>query len=346
MEEYPQLLNLSPMNNKWLVNHNVSEDRKLELRLGPPGEFLGGNNNTNHGTKRAFQHTAETRIGDQKEWSRDQKTGDSTVNYTATPWSSISAPYSAFHRDTKKESQHSKASFFQNLPVSKKLAGMTEDFSQPSSSRMAAVRFPDSKACSSLATAGADTNTHNTSKNRIAYSQVVGWPPIRSSRKNLASNNTLSKPSSESQNEKENNNGGKPENSNTHHQSFVKINMEGIPIGRKVNLSAYNSYEELSLAIDDLFSGLLAAQRDSSAIQNGNKIEELAKADTYSVAGSGKYTVIYEDDEGDRILVGDVPWHMFVSTAKRLHVLKSSELSTLPICSNVKEKTLDPSVRS
>lgn len=27
-----------------------------------------------------------------------------------------------------------------------------------------------------------------------------------------------------------------------------------------------------------------------------------------SVAGSGEYTLVYEDNEGDRILVGDVPW--------------------------------------
>ncbi|XVF35401.1 hypothetical protein REPUB_Repub18cG0142200 [Reevesia pubescens] len=352
MEEYPQLLNLNPTNNEWLVNHKVSEDRKLELRLAPPGEFLGYNNNTIHGAKRAFQHTAETKTGE-KNWSRDatenkcqkisctEKTGD-TMNCTPTPWSSGSTPYSAFQRDTKK-SQHPKASFFQNLPISKKLAGMAEDFSQPCSSRMAEVQFPDRKACSSLALADADTATNNTSNKRIAYSPVVGWPPIRSFRKNLASS-SLSKPASELTNEKEDS-GGKPEKSKT--QLFVKINMEGIPIGRKVNLSAYNSYEELSLAIDDLFSGLLAAQRDSSAsaTQNENKIEELEKADSGSLAGSGEYTLIYEDDEGDRVLVGDVPWRMFVSTAKRLHVLKSSELSTPRIGSNEKDKTpLDPAV--
>lgn len=39
---------------------------------------------------------------------------------------------------------------------------------------------------------------------------------------------------------------------------FVKINMEGVPIGRKINLKAYDSYEKLSLAIDELFQGLLA----------------------------------------------------------------------------------------
>ncbi|KAH1033274.1 hypothetical protein J1N35_045448 [Gossypium stocksii] len=111
---------------------------------------------------------------------------------------------------------------------------------------------------------------------RIACSPVVGWPPIRSCRKNLVIN-SLSK-------SKEN--GGKPENPS------VKIKMEGIPIGRKVNLNAYGSCEELSFAIDKLFSGLLAAQRDTSATQNGNKIES-------SLARNGEYTLVYDDDEGD-----------------------------------------------
>jgi len=43
--------------------------------------------------------------------------------------------------------------------------------------------------------------------------------------------------------------------------------------------------------------------------------------------GNGEYTLVYEDNEGDRMLVGDVPWNVFVSTAKRLRVLRSSELS-------------------
>ncbi|XVE53765.1 hypothetical protein DITRI_Ditri03aG0028700 [Diplodiscus trichospermus] len=312
MKEYPRLLNINFVNKEFPVNHKVSEDRKLELRLGPPGEFLALDNNPTHGTKRAFQHTAETRIGEKDcsdnspnqchNFSCIEETGD-TVNCTPSPWSSGSTPYSAFQRDTKTEPQYSNVSFFQNLTISKNLAGMAEDFPQPCSSGMAEVQFPDRRACSSLATAGADAITNNTSNKRNAYSPVIGWPPIRSFRKNLASN-SLSKPAVESPNEKDT--GGKPENSKT--QLFIKINMEGIPIGRKVNLSAYNSYEELSLAIDELFSVLLAAQRDSSASQNENKIEELANADADSLAGTGENTLIYEDDEGDRMLVGDVPW--------------------------------------
>lgn len=39
---------------------------------------------------------------------------------------------------------------------------------------------------------------------------------------------------------------------------FVKINMDGIPIGRKVDLSTYDSYEKLASAVNELFKGLLA----------------------------------------------------------------------------------------
>lgn len=38
----------------------------------------------------------------------------------------------------------------------------------------------------------------------------------------------------------------------------MKINMDGVPIGRKVDLKAYDSYEKLSSAVDELFRGLLA----------------------------------------------------------------------------------------
>lgn len=34
--------------------------------------------------------------------------------------------------------------------------------------------------------------------------------------------------------------------------------MDGVPIGRKVDLKAYDSYDKLSSAVDELFRGLLA----------------------------------------------------------------------------------------
>nr|CAB3475928.1 unnamed protein product [Digitaria exilis] len=172
------------------------------------------------------------------------------------------------------------------------------------------------------------------SKTRVrppAAAPVVGWPPVRSFRRNLASSSRQS-----------------PQSSSAHHHDagvkgataakggaaageglhkgpglFVKINMDGVPIGRKVDLRAYGGYVELSAAVGKLFRGLLAAQRDPGAAAVSRRGGEEAEE---PVIG-GEYTLVYEDEEGDRVLVGDVPWEMFVATAKRLRVLKSSDLT-------------------
>ncbi|AED93498.1 Auxin-responsive protein IAA28 [Arabidopsis thaliana] len=128
------------------------------------------------------------------------------------------------------------------------------------------------------------------SNNRVEVAPVVGWPPVRSSRRNLTAQLKEEMKKKESDEEKE---------------LYVKINMEGVPIGRKVNLSAYNNYQQLSHAVDQLFS----------------------KKDSWDL--NRQYTLVYEDTEGDKVLVGDVPWEMFVSTVKRLHVLKTSHAFSL-----------------
>ncbi|KAG5631011.1 hypothetical protein H5410_002728 [Solanum commersonii] len=92
-----------------------------------------------------------------------------------------------------------------------------------------------------------------------------------------------------------------------HKGLFVKINMDGIPIGRKVDLKAYDSYGKLSFTVDQLFRVLLAAQNDPS-IGGNEKKENGEKAISGLLDRSGEYTLVYEDNEGDRMLVGDVPW--------------------------------------
>lgn len=87
----------------------------------------------------------------------------------------------------------------------------------------------------------------------------MGWPPIRSFRKNLASSSS-SKPSTESQNLVQNKIPGEKPVETSGKGLFVKINMDGVPIGRKVDLKAYDSYEKLSSAVDELFRGLLAGK--------------------------------------------------------------------------------------
>uniref|UniRef100_A0A0E0JF26 Auxin-responsive protein n=1 Tax=Oryza punctata TaxID=4537 RepID=A0A0E0JF26_ORYPU len=177
------------------------------------------------------------------------------------------------------------------------------------------------------------SNGTNASKPRVAAAApVVGWPPVRSFRRNLASSSSFKQappppssspsPSPSPQNgEKGSRDGGAAGNNEHVGQKgmFVKINMDGVPIGRKVDLTAYGGYAQLSSAVDKLFRGLLAAQ---SAAADG----EADVAAAGEMVGGGEYTLVYEDDEGDRMLVGDVPWQMFIATAKRLRVLKSSDL--------------------
>ncbi|KAI7734333.1 hypothetical protein M8C21_017038 [Ambrosia artemisiifolia] len=167
---------------------------------------------------------------------------------------------------------------------------------------------------------------------RSAPAPVVGWPPIRSFRKNIASSSSKQAPVSDSPNGIVSNNVVQKEKIVEKCQKgfFVKINMNGIPIGRKVDLNAYDTYEKLSGAVDQLFRGLLAAQNDTS---------EHEKPITGLLDGNGEYTLVYEDNEGDRMLVGDVPWHMFVSSVKRLRVIKSSEISNISRLGSKQEKS-------
>ncbi|XP_062223674.1 auxin-responsive protein IAA7-like [Phragmites australis] len=173
------------------------------------------------------------------------------------------------------------------------------------------------KRSPAAATGNALASTNNGSQTRSPSTPVIGWPPVRTFRRNLA---TSSKVSLEQQNEKK---AAKPEE--TKSAPFVKINMDGIPIGRKIDLNALDSYEKLSLAVDKLFRGLLAAQQD--LLDAGTK-ECPQVAISGLLDGTGDYTLVYEDYEGDRVLVGDVPWGMFVSSVKRLRVLKTSDLSS------------------
>lgn len=63
----------------------------------------------------------------------------------------------------------------------------------------------------------------------------MGWPPVRSYRKNVMG--SYQKPS-----------GG------TETAAFVKVSMDGAPYLRKVDLKMYKSYDELSNALSNMFS--------------------------------------------------------------------------------------------
>ncbi|MCL7036547.1 hypothetical protein MKW94_006053 [Papaver nudicaule] len=160
-----------------------------------------------------------------------------------------------------------------------------------------------------------------------AASQVVGWPPIRAYRMNSLvkvssgrDNNSKKKVNTiNCSSNNDNNNSIVKEN--RRNLLFVKVNMDGERIGRKVDLNAHTCYNTLAQALEEMFHKPTTANFICS---NGEK--ELSSK---LLNGSSDFVLTYEDKEGDWMLVGDVPWGMFLNTAKRLRIMRTSEMNGL-----------------
>ena len=87
---------------------------------------------------------------------------------------------------------------------------------------------------------------------------------------------------------------------------YVKVSMDGAPFLRKIDLGLHKGYSDLALALDKLFGSY-------------GMVEALKNAD------NSEHVPIYEDKDGDWMLVGDVPWDMFIDTCKRLKIMKGSD---------------------
>ncbi|EER90896.1 hypothetical protein BDA96_01G099000 [Sorghum bicolor] len=139
--------------------------------------------------------------------------------------------------------------------------------------------------------------------------QAVGWPPVRSYRRNVMTVQSV-KSKKEEEPEKQQ---SAAANASGNSSAFVKVSMDGAPYLRKVDLKMYNSYKDLSIALKKMFSTFTTS---------GNNMNEGKLVDP--VSGADVVTT-YEDKDGDWMLVGDVPWEMFVESCKRLRIMKSSE---------------------
>ncbi|GLU09808.1 hypothetical protein SLE2022_266480 [Rubroshorea leprosula] len=94
---------------------------------------------------------------------------------------------------------------------------------------------------------------------------------------------------------------------------YVKVAVDGAPYLRKVNLEEYASYKELLEALEKMFSWFTI---------NWNYKEE-------SKVKGMEYVPTYEDKDSDWMMVGDVPWKMFMESCKRIRLMKSSEAAVL-----------------
>ncbi|XP_057958556.1 auxin-responsive protein IAA13-like [Malania oleifera] len=105
------------------------------------------------------------------------------------------------------------------------------------------------------------------------------------------------------------------------HLGFVKVNMDGLSIRRKVDLNASSVYETLAQARKDMFTNPTIG---ITSICSSGESEQSRKV-TRFLNGSSEFLLTYEDKEGDLMLVQDVPWEMFLNTVKRLRIMKTSE---------------------
>ncbi|CAN1289802.1 Auxin-responsive protein IAA8, partial [Linum perenne] len=104
--------------------------------------------------------------------------------------------------------------------------------------------------------------------------QVVGWPPIRSFRKNTEEVDGKAGATA----------------------LYVKVSMDGAPYLRKVDLRNYSAYKELSSALEKMFSCFTIGR------------EMLTESKLKDLLHGSEYVLTYEDKDGDWMLVGDVPW--------------------------------------
>ncbi|EOA36924.1 hypothetical protein CARUB_v10009764mg [Capsella rubella] len=155
-------------------------------------------------------------------------------------------------------------------------------------------------------------------------SQVVGWPPIGSHRMNSLVNNQAMKAARAEEEKEEDgkqNDGCKDVsvkvNGKLQGLGFVKVNMDGVGIGRKVDMRSHSSYEDLAQTLEEMFFGM-------TGTTCREKVKPLRLLD-----GSSEFVLTYEDKEGDWMLVGDVPWRMFINSVKRLRIMGTSEANGL-----------------
>ncbi|KQK17820.1 auxin-responsive protein IAA23 [Brachypodium distachyon] len=129
---------------------------------------------------------------------------------------------------------------------------------------------------------------------------AVGWPPVRAYRRNALRDGDAGGASCR----------------------LVKVAADGAPYLRKVDLAAHGGYAALLRALHAMFAicGADGQEDAGSGIGSGRLVD---------AATGAEYVPTYEDRDGDWMLVGDVPWRMFVESCKRIRLMKSSEADNL-----------------
>ncbi|XP_055825597.1 auxin response factor 11-like [Solanum dulcamara] len=88
----------------------------------------------------------------------------------------------------------------------------------------------------------------------------------------------------------------------TSSRTRIKVHMQGVAVGRSVDLRVLSGYDELMNVVDEIFD------------MKGELSPRI------------KWQLVYKDDEGDMMLVGDYPWPEFCEMVRKLYIYPSEEV--------------------
>ncbi|ONI36436.1 hypothetical protein PRUPE_1G585200 [Prunus persica] len=89
-------------------------------------------------------------------------------------------------------------------------------------------------------------------------------------------------------------------------RSCTKVHMQGIAVGRAVDLTRFERYKDLL-----------------------KKLEEMFDIEGELCGSTKKWQVVYTDDEDDMMMVGDDPWHEFCSMVRKIFIYTIEEVKRL-----------------
>ncbi|KAG5229376.1 auxin response factor [Salix suchowensis] len=89
-------------------------------------------------------------------------------------------------------------------------------------------------------------------------------------------------------------------------RSCTKVHMQGVAVGRAVDLTQFEGYEDLM-----------------------RKLEEMFDIEGELSGSTKKWEVVYTDNEDDMMKVGDDPWNEFCSMVKKIFIYTSEEVKRL-----------------
>ncbi|KAL6840443.1 hypothetical protein ACP4OV_030253 [Aristida adscensionis] len=89
-------------------------------------------------------------------------------------------------------------------------------------------------------------------------------------------------------------------------RSCTKVHKQGVALGRSVDLSKFNDYGELKAELDKMFEF-------EGELMSANK----------------NWQIVYTDNEGDMMLVGDDPWEEFCSIVRKIYIYTKEEVQKM-----------------